>query len=254
MNVKQYPKYRKKHDWERLYEEWKKSGLTKAAFISVHFKYRGGNVKKRTAMWEHRLGLEMGEAASILVEKFADKPGTTHFVGDSIGRIGVSAKDAVTGAEEAEESLNPPKQGETPLRHLANANDSWELIQKWRGAQTLEDWRIADQVRFHIKLQLQANVTKTRKVDPKSGTELDVWMSTLTPQQIRMIADATLTTQRIQRLALGLSTDNIGVDQPPPPDTGIETARMEGNDHMPLFVVELTEGGKFTRARPRRVK
>ena len=122
-------------------------------------------------------------------------------------------------------------------------NDIWQLVQGWRKKQAKSDWETADAIRTHIKLLL--NNAVMQKPDPLGGKpEI---RTKLTPSQIRSLTGALADLQRIQRLALGMSTENIGVEA---------DVRHSDNDgekiqiKETIFEVQVNKDGKFVRARP----
>jgi hypothetical protein len=56
--------------------------------------------------------------------------------------------------------------------------------------------------------------------------------------------------QRIQRLSLGMSTENVGVDRPEE-NVNVEKSTDGDGPQLPVYVVEMSRGGKFVRARLR---
>jgi hypothetical protein len=77
------------------------------------------------------------------------------------------------------------------------------------------------------------------------------------PGELAKIAQVASEIQRIQRLCLGMTTENMGLGATPPgqePEGGSHVEK-EGKDSpptgMPTFIVEMSRGGKFQRVRPR---
>lgn len=118
----------------------------------------------------------------------------------------------------------------------------WEFVMQCRQGQAGEDWKTAQAVRSHIKMLLQASVIVHEGHDPTT---------TLTARGLKDIAEALERVQKVQRLALGMSTDNVGVADPGTGDSNVEDL---GDGSCPVFVVEVNDNGKFKRARPRQVR
>ena len=114
----------------------------------------------------------------------------------------------------------------------------WQVVQQWRGSQCENDYKLADAMRSHVKLILNQSIRKT-----DLGTE-----SKLKPHELRALTEALKNLQMIQRLALGMSTENVGHEHHIE-----EQARTDGEDDCPVFIVEVNDNGRFVRPRPRRV-
>jgi len=131
---------------------------------------------------------------------------------------------------------------------------SWQLIYSWRKKQSVDDWQVSDKIRMHLLKLLDLPFVPYR--DQEGNIQ---YKSPLTPQQLRTISEVAERIQRVQRLALGLSTENLGVDLPSQPDSDPQ-ADSEKDDSIeqppavPVFKVELNKRGKFVTHRPRRVK
>ena len=125
---------------------------------------------------------------------------------------------------------------------------AWQLVQDWRRKQAKDDYQTADQARLAIKLTLKDSLKQEAGPDGKP-----VYRTTLKPHEIRQLTQAMTDIQRVQRLALGLSTENVGVDNPAPPGGHVEKNVTPTEEPIPTFVVELSTRGKFMRPRPRRV-
>lgn len=117
----------------------------------------------------------------------------------------------------------------------------WQVVQQWRAGQAESDFKTADAIRTHVKLMLNNGFLR----DADGGVQ-----TKLTPSQINSLADTLSVVQRIQRLALGMSTENVGVDRPV--ESHIEQPASTDSD-VPVFVVEINDNGKFIRPRPKLV-
>lgn len=129
----------------------------------------------------------------------------------------------------------------------------WQVIKAWRTKQAVEDWKGADQARMAIKLILKDSVQKVTGTDGR-----ETFKTTLKPHEVRQITQALGEIQRIQRLSIGLSTENVGLDHMPDPHQDgqghIEKDVTPQEQPLPTFIVEMSSRGKFLRPRPRRVK
>ena len=135
------------------------------------------------------------------------------------------------------------KSHRTEEQHTA---ELWQVVQQWRRMQASEDWKTADAIRNHAKLILNNSLTKD--IDGSVQTKL-------LPRELVALADAMEKVQRMQRLALGMSTENVGMDAPEPQSHVAQgETTLEDEDGCPVFVVEVNQNGKFVRPKPRRVK
>jgi len=134
---------------------------------------------------------------------------------------------------------------ESKIKHGEQYTDNhmWELIRDWQKQQVRRDYESGEAVRTHCKLLLNLNLSY--RIDDAGNK---IFSTALTPREIKDIAYALNSVQKIQRLALGMSTDNIGVD-----GDARNIAREENEGKGPTFVVQLTESGKFTQQRPKQV-
>lgn len=129
------------------------------------------------------------------------------------------------------------KSHRTEQQHTASL---WQVVQQWRQTQAESDWKTANAIRDHCKLILNRSIEKDANGNPTTK---------LTPRDLVNLSDAMEKIQRIQRLALGMSTENIGVDRPS------EETHVASDDTIdcPVFIVEVNDNGKFVRARPKQV-
>jgi hypothetical protein len=126
-------------------------------------------------------------------------------------------------------------------------NELWQIVQQWRRKQAEFDYKTADNVRLHVQAILREKISQI--VDPETGKT--VARSKLKASELMNLTRALESVQRIQRLALGMSTENIGVDRIDP-DTHVE--KQEPDDQTgPVFIVEVNKNGRFIRPRPRQV-
>jgi hypothetical protein len=122
---------------------------------------------------------------------------------------------------------------EPPLAS-ANPEDSHlVLTQKllaWRERQAIADWQLADRLRRYIKYVLQKAEAQLTK--PSDDGE-PAWH--YSPSDIRHMAGAIMDLQKVQRMALGLSSENVGF-----PLRGIDN----GGAQLPTVVVRLYDPEK----------
>jgi hypothetical protein len=194
------------YDWEDLFARWVRSGMKKNDFL----KSRGINpngmiAKKKTDDWQ----IDVSRAASVLRKE--DKE---------------SQLDKAIKATDLKVDPLPP---------IPQLKEIWQIVQQWRQKQAENDYRLADIIRLHCKILLKSAMLS--KVDLEGKETIT---SSLKPNDLLSLAKVCETVQKIQRLALGLSTENIGVDR------GIEVAE---NETVPVFEVQVNELGRFINVR-----
>lgn len=225
-------------NWGRLFEEWLATDMPKRDFIKLQgLDLRSGTTFTRTRDWEERAQARREGRETINVTP--------------IVAGGPTLKEIEAEIEELRRSPDPPERKDKKayfrIAELVYENEqpevaSWQKIQTWRSLQASTDWRLADKIKVHLQLILDAGF---RERD--DGT----YESKLSTTELRQLARSMSDVQRIQRLALGMSTENIGLDVG---ETHVEAPKADGEEAPKnMFVVELSLGGKFTRARPRRV-
>jgi len=127
---------------------------------------------------------------------------------------------------------------------VTESESLYQMVMQWRSGQARSDYEITEAIKVHIKMILNHGVTK--QADGST-------VSSLKPSELKAIAGALESVQKVQRLALGMSTENVGVDFPEP-DSNVETPeQIDDGPKIPVFVVEVSESGKFKRARPRQI-
>lgn len=224
-------------EWEALFQEYVQSGLALAAFLkSKGINPSSGGAHKGTKGWRQRLELLAVQAGSTAVAG-------ARAIAERKVDVEVMPSDAVPPANEMPVS-KPADMKPTP-------ESGWAMIQRWRRNQALEDWKTADAVRQAIRLTLRDALR--RKTDPEGKVSIE---SNLKPHELRQITQALEGIQRVQRLSLGLSTANIGVDGADPDAAGAhieKEAPDQGEAPVPLFEVQMSSRGRFLRPRPRRV-
>lgn len=223
-------------DWDALFAEWLKSGLPRKQFLALHgIDWRNGSANKKTKDWERAIDETASHIQDMKLQMIRPQSKVAQVV-DNVTAVPPDAKSA--GKSSADGSPPPPP--EYKVAGIGPAN-SWQQIQSWRNAQGATDWKTNDTIRMHIQLILKEALQKDAKGN---------WRSALKPAEVRQLAAAASDIQRTQRLSLGLSTENIGVDMP---QTHIETPVENSAPKPNLFVVEISRSGRFVAARPRRV-
>lgn len=130
----------------------------------------------------------------------------------------------------------------------------WQRYVEWRREQGVKDYFLGEKLRQHLNLQLSKTLM-INEVKLSDGSVEERIESTLSPKELSQYTETAQKIQNIQRLALGMSTENIGVDMPgASPQTGAgEKSEEAAQDGLPVFVVEMSRGGKFQRITPRQV-
>jgi len=220
---------RKGYNWEGLYVEWLASGLSKAEFLTAKgINPRGGAAATQTRAWSENLS-----AMKAKVDKAFVKENVKKGIKASVGAV-VPDISSPSSVKEAAVQAG-----------VAVSSGSWEIITQWRKKQATEDWKSASVVRSHAQLLLKQSLVKS---------ETGELSTTLSAQELRAIAQAFGEIQKIQRLALGLSTENVGIEASLAAKDTIIEQKVDDGDDVPVFIVEMSQGGKFIRARPRRAQ
>lgn len=247
---KSKPGARSKYDWDGLRAEWMAAGSPpKAAFLSDKgHNPAAGSTRRATADWGQSVVRAANkERAQLRREREV--------------RTATGIKDAEP-AEVAEAAAREPGTLEAEVNATSEepvdakpdgGGISWKAIAQFRRKQAMEDWRTADFLRSHLKSILKKSLKL--ETDPETGEGRLV--SQLKPHEVRQLAQTATEVQRMQRLALGLSTENLGID-PPDTDSGSHIEKnvtpKEDEQPIPTFQVEMSIGGKFMRPRPRRIR
>lgn len=108
--------------------------------------------------------------------------------------------------------------------------NTWTKIRTWRTLQAEQDYLAADTIRELIATRVE-DIKNSDHIETKEISALSICLERV---------------QRIQRLSLGLSTDNVGV--------GEVRKSKSAHENIPTFVVEMNEDGKFKTQRPRLVQ
>lgn len=203
-------------DWDQLFDQWLKSNLPRAQFLRAKgMDPTNPTVKQRTRAWNRNRG--------------------------DTKKIIENLKEATDGLS-AEIQLNADYAPED--MKSSDSRTLWGIVQTFRKHQFFKDYRTADKIREHITLMLNQHMKGL--MDPEGKK------TTLKAIDIKHLSEALAQLQKVQRLAIGLSTDNIGVSVDD--DTaGDNTVEPSANNDGPIFVVEVLDNGRFKQARPRQV-
>jgi hypothetical protein len=232
------PRKPRGRDWPALFHEWLESGLPRTEFLrSRGINPNSGLAHGKTKHWDQAV-------------KQAHEKVTSTFLASSPTAAAVVEAAAAPREAVATERASVAAAIGRPIDDVAPGAQpqGWQLINAWRAKQAVEDWKTADSIRAHIKLILRDSLVRTTDADGKTHLS-----TKLTPVQARALAGVAADIQRIQRLALGLSTDNVGVNETQGESTIVEKNVTPAEEPVPTFVVEMGRSGKFVRAKPRRV-
>lgn len=133
--------------------------------------------------------------------------------------------------------INEPGPDDTDPQTEDKITELWRKITTWRNNQPEADYKIGNALQNHIKMILNQSLVN---VEGEMRTKLNA-------RAISHLTQASLNVQKLQRLALGLSTENMGLQERD--NLVAETS----DDEIPTFVVEINKDGKFIRPRPRQV-
>jgi hypothetical protein len=231
-------------DWEVTFQDWIKSGIPKVKYLrSIGLNPQSGYVHRKTREWDKRLEIL---AAGVRDTHVAQQI-NTETKGIQTPEDLKERKDNIpqTPPEETAADIAPMIGRSSDVKPQAQMS-AWQAVQAWRRKQSKSDYETAEQARLAIKLILKDSI---RRVDAEGG-----FATSLKPHEVRQLTQAISDVQRIQRLALGLSTENIGVDSPAPVSEGhVEKNITPTEEASPVFQVVMSSRGKFLRPRPRRV-
>lgn len=119
------------------------------------------------------------------------------------------------------------------------------LVQTWSLGLAPKHYQAANLLRTHAELFLEKSlVIENGEI---AGTKLK-------PREMNALAQVLSQCQKMERLALGLSTENVAANHMAPQDGAhVEkpVERTEAEQRGPVFVVEVNQNGKFVRPRPR---
>ena len=234
MTKKAKKKGRPGRDYERLFQEWVVSGISKTNFLRNRgLNPKAGSVARATKDWRDRLKKvkKMVDAANVASNQRAEQ-----MPAKDVREVAVMVPDPISGDALSDEELKEV------------APRAWEIINQWRAKQAQTDWKMGDHLRDQIKLIIK-NATKRVVRNGRASFE-----TSLKPTDLRALADAAERVQRMQRLALGMSTENVGIPLGPDATVDGEDGPTGDDDGVPVFEVVMRDNGKFAAPRPRRVK
>jgi hypothetical protein len=235
-------------DWDYLYREWRAlpSDVSAESYLKTKLTDRGmqaPGTRKRIEGWERlRAGKpEIKEEISpAVLVKHIDEPAHPSIKFATVQQLRVLMNGL---RDELLQYVTPSSsEGISPIL-------LWQRYVEWRREQGVKDYFLGEKLRQHLNLQLSKTLV-VREVKLADGSVEERIESTLNPKELAQYTDTAAKIQTIQRLALGMSTENIGVDMP---GASEQTAAREGaaEDGLPVFVVEMSRGGKFQRITPR---
>lgn len=237
-----------KHNWEALYEEWSASGVSPGIFLKGKgFDPSSGNVCAKIKIWNQRGPSPTAKINTVTSKKYLTKDEVHEAymeVSSLCGKEFILKQINSMRSEIIEAVKEPGHVGMT-------AADMWNAFLIWRRDQGAFDYLTAEKLRLHLTAILEQNL-ESRFIREK-GQKKEIHTSKLTGAELARLADVALKIQHIQRLALGLSTENLGFEVA---TKGNEShiEQKKGEDGLPIFVVEMSRGGKFQRVRPRLVE
>lgn len=239
--IKVKGKARAEIDWNELFEIWFTTTMTIEDFLDQYgIKHTAILSRQMTNDWARRRAqktirmkadaLETARREKADREREAERQANLKKVQEGTKAAEDAKKPDVTVLEldEQKREVGAPQEYEP----------SELMIARWRKRQGEEDYTTANALRQHIKLKLKQAIAK----DEHGQT-----YSKLSKTDISTFAKSLADLQKIQRLALGMSTDNIDVAQK-------SIVEKQKSDDVPTFEVELNDNGKFKRPRPRRIK
>lgn len=232
---------RPSRDWDKLFRDWVYTDMPKSTFLeSRGIKPTHGSTIKATSNW-HRAAKFLKENKIYDLTKL-----------DVAELFGISVQDGQgTGAKRKSDD-DDPNLKQMVAQEIEAQKERFNEIERiktaifdFRKNQALSDFKLADNIKTHIKIYLNNSVT--RHVDSNGREKVE---TNLTTSQIRQIVYALEGVQKIQRLALGMTTENIGIE--PHLINALETSQ-NADDNCPVFEVQVNKDGKFEKARPTQV-
>lgn len=197
----------KSRDWDQLKKEWLASGETKASFLRrLSIPLNSVATKSATREWVEELKL----AHTTLARAY-------------LAEVGNSKIYDIVDLIPAEVELG-----------------SWASILSLRSKQAIKDYQSAELLRAHCDLIL------SKSLGAESVDESEVDSTSLSPSNLRAIAATMESIQKVQRLSLGMSTDNVGADTLKSEEGAVD----DSEKNTPVFEIQMKKNGKFTSVRP----
>jgi hypothetical protein len=125
-----------------------------------------------------------------------------------------------------------------PQKEIA---ELWQIVQNHRRNIGVKDFNTANKLRIHLERILDG-------VEGKLDSEGQPY--TFSALDLSRLADVATKVQKIQRLALGMTTENVGIPKIEEPEPHVEG----DGTNTPIFIVEVNKNGKFIRPKPRQIQ
>ena len=122
----------------------------------------------------------------------------------------------------------------------------WTLIEGFRADQATSDYKLAETIRAHLRMKLRDGLAFKKE----KGKEVPI--SKLSHQQLSTYLLCLERAQRVQRLALGLTVGDTGIDEKALDEDN--TPQVDQEEFENIYVCEVSKDGKFKRPRPRKLK
>lgn len=237
-------------DWVALHYMWVHEGKPDLKVFFVERGLNPGSLPNLSRIRKWVKGL-------VKIEYKAVEPKFTNEVTEDVAKEMIRQATVETYSEPApppepepepepsayEEQTEPdPKPLPQPV-HQTIDDRVWDKIKTWRASQSRNDYETADALRQHVKLFINQTTVRNELNGEVIGTKMRA-------AEMGQLGRTLLDVQRIQRLSLGMSTDNIGVKNPAE-QLAAEVDRTD--DDVPVFAVEVNKDGKFIRPRPRQI-
>lgn len=133
-------------------------------------------------------------------------------------------------------------QKEEGITRQERIHNIWQLVQAWRKGLSKQHYQRASK----ISMLVDKLIEQACEYD-NQGNLLKISMK---PSELRAIIGIEADIQKIQRLALGMTSDNVGAIDP---ETHVDKSKEDKEKKGPIFVVEVNKNGKFVRSRPREI-
>jgi len=129
---------------------------------------------------------------------------------------------------------------------LKQIKEFWALIEGFRADQAVSDYNLAETIRAHLRMKLRDGLAFKKE----KGKEVPI--SKLSHQQLSTYLLCLERAQRVQRLALGLTVGDTGIDEKALDEDN--TPQVDQEEFENIYVCEVSKDGKFKRPRPRKLK
>lgn len=224
---------RPKVDFEALHAEWLKSNIEDLDLFLALYKMDRDKVTvaRATHGWSRDKPYEAPPVTVVYKAKRTTKERS------NLRRL-TPVSAVTTGQRDAEPDLDK------------QISQIWGMITKWRSKQFQEDYTLADKLRIAIDESVEHIL------------QAGVGSKFIKSSDILSLARALEVVQKIQRLSLGMSTENIGIKSPREmaeeaafaANAAKKAEESPGEEDVPTFEVAVNEQGKFKRLKPRQIK